>query len=204
MSSSDGPLAYKRVLPPELSKLPGELITRDITDKERIHPNDPPHIRRHLIRRAALKANPPKLGPGAWAEVSVRAQLLALRKHPDRYGVINQPLVDIYRAVILVEKAKRILQAKPGSVQLLNPEKLSHIWFDTPADGSMLKTHAGAEPPNSERPAFLKNLKLTCDIMDWPQAVLDMLVNCGPELEHAVKAKCLALRSTSIAAVKPS
>jgi len=202
--STDGTKAYKRPLPAALARLPSELVTRDVTDATRVHPNDPPHVRQHLIRQAAIKANPPKLGPGAWAEVSILARLKALRKHPERYKVINQELVDLYRATILVQKAKRILQAKPGSVHLINPEKLSHIWFDSPEDGSMLQTHAGAPPPDCERPDYLKLLKLVVDIMDWPQGGLDLLGNCGRELENAVKTKCIALRNTAIARVKPN
>ena len=194
--ATDGTKAYKRPLSPALSKLPGELITRDINDATRIHPNDPPHVVQHLLRKAAIKANPPKMGPGMLAEIGLRAHLIGLKKHPERYKVINQALVDLYRGIILVGRAKRILSPRAAPADLINPEKLCHIWFETEHDGSMLRTRPGPEPVDSERPAFLRNLKLTCDIMDWPQAVLDMLPNCGKETEDAVKAKCVALRNT--------
>lgn len=191
MSRSDT-RKYKRVLDPELAKLPGEMVTHDINDETKIHPHDAPHIRKWLAKKIIGKwlAEETQKNPITAASIYVGAHLNALRKHPERFKVINQPLVDVYRAMVIVTRAKRILKSK--GLLPANLFKVCHIWFEGPDDGTMLRIKAGPAPRDEERPAFLKYLHLEVDMTDWPLAVFDMLLTGGvsPQgLQDAVKIK---------------
>ena len=186
---------YKRPLPAHLRKMPGEWVTTDISNDKRIHPLDPPHIVKHLARKALGEwaAATREKDPIKWAEVVVMAHFNAMRKHPARFNVIDQQLVDLYRALALVARAKRVLRHAPGFDQC---GKLMHIWFNTANDGTMLQTRRGAEPPDSERPEFLRCLNLTIDLACWPPAFMDLLTTAGVDakgLQDAVKAELVKI-----------
>ena len=187
--------AYKRVLPPHLAKMPGEWVTQNIADDKRMHPHDPPHIIKHLAkaRLGEWAAHARKEEPLKLAEIIVSAHFNALRKTPERYKVINQELVDLYRAVVIIARAKRVAR---GGTNAEHANKLAHIWFDDPTLGTMLNLRPGAEPPDIDRPEFLKNLKLTVDLFDWPARMRDMLKAAGidaQELIDATKVKFAAV-----------
>lgn len=170
--------AAPRQDPEHMRKLPGELVTTNPADPDKIHELDAPHVVSQLtedfVNANADKPNQ-RLMPRWFEDVE-----------PGVRGVtLNQERIDIVRFRVIrarIDGAIALLQ-QGGSTDL----SVKHLWFPH-NDISVYELREGPAPQsNGERPKHLCNFSLEVDLFSWPQRVLDALKEAGQEVPDPKK-----------------
>ena len=166
--------------PKQFRHLPGEVVTHDCGDRDRVHKNDPAHVVRPLLREFAkrLAANE---HPVTRAQAFIRVHFDQRANDPYRFGNLDQEVVDLWKARTILAWARR---AAP-------PDEPRHLWFPN-ATGWRVELKKGPPPPNGDRPKALRNLNLEIHVLDWPARMRDMLQSIGvdvPAVLEEIRAK---------------
>lgn len=174
---TDKPYKVKKVnkqfrsIPPDMRQLPSELVTHDTGDKERIHKNDPSHVRRELLKTAAkelVKQAPPLL----MAQAYVKCLLDKYEQDGFKFEKVDQEVVDLYKMRIILNWLHK------GTLR----DSMFHLWFTTPNAKSVVFCD-GIAPERAARPAHLKNLNLEIHPLDWSSRMRDIVKLAGIDPE---------------------
>lgn len=157
-------------IPQKFKHLPGEAVTHDCGDRDRIHKNDPGHVVRPLLREFAkrLAANEP---PVTRAQAFIRVYFDQRANDPHRFRNLDQEVVDLWKARTILAWARR---ASP-------PDGPRYLWFPN-GTGWQVELREGAPPPRGERPEALRNLNLGIHVLDWPARMRDMVQSIGVDV----------------------
>lgn len=166
----------------ELRSLPSELVTTDVSEADKVHGNDAPHIIKGLLRKMAKEeAQGFKVPAPAIVKSAAQLRFIALCHDCDNKLPLTQKAVDIIRAKILAELSCRLLTNRDATA---HDFRVRHVWFPRydrgdAAGASAIELHDGPEPLDSTRPAALKHFALTVDVCAWPAAVRADLESVG-------------------------
>lgn len=166
----------RKTIDPSLRRMPGELVTHDAADPERIHRHDPDHVRKTLAREYAKKLAG-TLSPLKKARIVVAARFTELSEDPLRFKFIDQEVADLWRAKTILAWLDK---------QKINDE-LHHIWFPQENNGWRCALRKGPPPPRSERPKHLRNLNLELHVLDWPARMRDIVKSVGVNVTDALE-----------------
>jgi hypothetical protein len=167
--------SQRRTVAKHLRKLPGELVTHDAGDKERIHRQDPWHVQSGLKKEAA-KRLVGYVPPIVRCQTAVRAIFDKLQQDPFRFHNLDQELVDLWRARTILAWAQKLD---------IDTDQY-HLWFEKPS-GHSAELRRGHPPPRGERPNHLKNLNLELHVLDWPARMRDIVRGVGINPEDALE-----------------
>lgn len=153
------------LLPEELRKLPGELVTKDVDDPGRVHALDPEHVRESLVFEARESS-----GEAVWSGESEEPPPPdAKAPESDREARRNNPqlAVDIVRLRILrawAESEAAVIE-RGGRADM----HFKYVWFPDPGnfDRYAWRDPAKGDPPlpcDSQRPPHLRGLDLVVDL----------------------------------------
>lgn len=191
--------AKPALLDPELRKLPGELVTKELEDGTKIHELDPSHIRGALQEEFAenqAKAEK-RLNPKERFEALLNDPASALGEVVRRFVVpgpeanlgdcrLTPERVDWNRFQALRQKVKSAVELVANGDADVNVAMkwlrcLQHVWF--PQDDIRIsEIREGRAPPDRDRPRRLKGLTLEVDVFNWPVRVVDLFKLAGVQV----------------------
>jgi len=159
-----------KLLPEHMRKLPGDIVTEDIAEGDKIHELDPPHIRSNILdeQKAALKGKP-------LTESEVIGKLKSAG--PGETVPISQFEVDIIRFRIV---AQRIKTSMGDALNGVEPNtELMHIFFPDKRNVNQYELRPGK--PRNYLPEYKhqKDLDTIVDIFDIPTRLKDYLKSRG-------------------------
>lgn len=175
--------SQRKTIPRGMEMLPSDLVTHDAADRERIHPNDPAHIVKALMKqraRAAAREAPPVV----LAQAAVAAVFDSWSKDPIKVKQLAQDWVDIWRSKVILNWAQ-----KP-----LIEYALHHLWFPDPHRADSVELRVGPPPARGDRPKHLKNLNLEVQVLDWPTRLRDIVKDAGADPAAALEEIDVAIR----------
>ncbi len=163
-----------------LKSLPSDYVTKDISDPDRIHKYDAPHIVDALAKERAKPKNQKK------SIFDILRKQGKIKPHGRGYRL--DPLnVDVIRFRViqaLVGGLMKRMELPPVHEQYLEKPDLSihHIWF--PEDNmDKYELRAGNPPADADRPPHLRGLDLEIDIVIWPKRIVDLLKQDNPNFQ---------------------
>lgn len=166
----------------DLRGLPGEWVTKDDADPDRVHELDPPHIVSALVEEQVKKLAPEKQTlQGAVKAATVPATDIV---------PLTQARVDVVRFRVLhslVTTALRLKQNGESAPVLV----VKHLRFPT-NNVNEYELHDGPPPQDSDLNPHERTLHLAIDPLQWPDSIIDMLHAKGitpPDLKLLV-AEC--------------
>lgn len=153
--------AAPELLRSDLRRLPGDLVTKEVGDGEKIHELDEEHTRLALIQEhdKKLQGKEPEQEEEAGAPAALR----------DEERLLTQERIDIIRL--------RVMRAIAKNAQ--TPEEklaLRHVWFPR-NDINAYSLRDGNAPGDADRPKHLRRFKLEIDLASGrlPETVVDRL-----------------------------
>jgi hypothetical protein len=152
--------ASPKLLKPHLRALPGEWVTDEVPDGDKVHELDDPHIVAALTEERSNKER------GIETLVERQDRLREERKAPaasqdPREHHLTQWRVDLVRLRVLRELAQRAL----ARIECDKPVdwSIKHLWF--PADDDRIyELRSGNPPSDDDRPKHLRRINLHIDI----------------------------------------
>ena len=166
----------RKTVPKDMQQIPSELVTHDAGDRDRIHPNDPAHVVKPLLRAAAQRlAN--KVPPVVRAQAAVGALFDQLQQDPFRFQTLDQEVVDLWRAKTILSWA----------VKPVVDDRIHHLWFAEEHNGHSCGLREGPPPSRGDRPKHLKNLNLEVHVLDWPRRLRDIVKSVGVNPNEALE-----------------
>jgi hypothetical protein len=184
-------------LPPEQMRgLPQNFTTRDSSDGDKVHEDDPPHIVQALIHEQTKAEQKPK------EDLPTAVKVLADSLAPTGEVVpLNQERIDIVRFRIIRARINRLF-GDPKPEIALRDLKVDYVFF--PRDNvNAYELRAKVKRDGVEKlpwplPKHLKNFKLEIDIYNWPESVLDGLKAIGHKPPNIQEMIANARRHASI------
>lgn len=167
--------ARPALLPAELRKLPGELVTKDADDPDKAHADDAPHVVSTIVKDfarahgdAPKDDTPEKVTKKLWAP------------GPGEHARVTQWFVDVVKMRVIAAQVKTWLgQFQRGKDPDLTP---CHLWFRTNnANDYVLRM--GNPPPNRDRPRYMRDINLVVDVMNPPRSIIAELHKRGVEFD---------------------
>jgi hypothetical protein len=163
------------LLRPELRRLPGELVTKDTDDPDKVHDLDASHIVEALTHEYCQKheeTDQPKVAP---EKAPVKDILAGLEQNR-----LTQDRVDIVRMRVLRAWADTQRQCAADGVE--NDFDVKHLWFEDD-DIRAYCWREGNAPADIDRPKHLKGLDLSLDIInvELPNTITRRLNDAGVE-----------------------
>lgn len=161
----DGKLKTKaapELLRAEMRALPGELVTKDVDDADRVHDLDAPHIREVLVEEAREAS-----GEAVWAgEADAPPPPDAKPPQTPREAMANNPqlAVDVVRLRVLRAWAS----AETDQISGGRPTDMGfrYLWFPIPGDFDCYEWRKPPVPIDRDRPAHLRGLDLVVDLQN--------------------------------------
>lgn len=161
--------AAPKLLREDLRTLPGELVTENVEEGDKVHELDEPHVRRDILKDFATKASGGETPDEAWDRKQAekkkadaadpRLEHCALsRMSPEK----RQEKIDAVRLrvmKVMAEMAKvNIKKGRPVDMSV------KHLWFFDD-DLNHYGYRDGTAPHNSSRPKYLRDMKLEIDLL---------------------------------------
>jgi hypothetical protein len=158
--------ATPRLLPDDLRKLPGELVTKDVDDEAKAHELDAPHVVRGIVKdfakaqEAPKDDTPQKVAKKLWAP------------GPGERAPVRQWFVDVVKMRVIATLVNRAVDDFNAGI---DPDiSVKHLWFET-NNVNAYELRKGNPPPRKERPRHLRDIDLVVDIQDPPKSMVDLL-----------------------------
>lgn len=165
--------AAPRLLPEELRKLPGELVTRDVDDENKAHDLDAPHVISNIVKDFAKAQEPEKDD----TPQKVAKKLWA--PGPGERAPVRQWFVDVAKMRVI---AALINKASSEYARGLDPDLTPcHLWFET-NNVNDYSLRMGNPPPRCDRPRHLKDIDLVVDVTSPPRSIVELLRAKGIDL----------------------
>jgi len=167
-------------LPQHLRVLPGEFVTRDIEDPDKIHELDPDHIVDDLKQKLEAKyIKPPD--PKTVKEQERKERLnAAIQPIPiGEKAPVTQPRVDAARLRVLrsfIDEAYQLMLVQQDYSVYLRPH---YLWFPDRDNVNEVELRMGNPPADRDRPKHLRGLELVVDVQCWPPAIKARLAEYG-------------------------
>ena len=170
-------------LEPELAAMPGDLITKDEADEERIHELDAPHIRAALAdewdkkQLEEKKPDEKNLLNEKWGiKPGTAAPLNRERVAAARFRVMRE---------IINTAVNYAATGEPGK-GMKHLKKRRHLWFDKGDNAGAYCWRDGNPPADSDRPKHMRGYDLHLDALNPPREVVDELKKHGIHLQDAI------------------
>lgn len=165
--------AKPEALPEHLRSLPGDLVTKDEADEDKIHQEDAPHI------VEALKYEADKREHEATREPTAKEHAAAVVQDAPLGEVVplSQQRVDVVRFRIIRSLLAWFVDVLERGDNLIL-DQVHHVWFPSNNVNEYL-LRRGKAPPEADRPEHLRRLRLEIDIMDPPQSIVDAFEAAG-------------------------
>lgn len=165
------PKAAPELLREDLRRLPGDIVTKDIDDTDRVHELDAPHIRDVLAEEAREKS-----GEAVWAgEMEEPPPPDAEAPQTPAEAMRNNPqlAVDVVRLRILRAWA----EAEAGQIANGLPADMGfcYVWFPHAGNFDDYEAREPPVPIDRDRPKHLRGLDLVLDLTD--KHLLDKIIN---------------------------
>lgn len=171
--------AQPRLEPEHIRSKPGEIVTKEIEEGDKIHEEDPPHVMESIVEDWKAQDKPkPKMDPGRMATLMKLSLLHADRRTrlADLSENRRQIEIDIVRMRVLFTLIDTLnKQCDAGEVPDIG---VRHLWFPTGNLGRY-ELRAGPAPRRALRPKVLRDMKLEIDLESPPQGGMDLLEEAG-------------------------
>lgn len=175
-------------LPPmEMRGLPQNWTTKDISDGDKIHEYDPPHIIKELMRKQDANERA--------ASTSLPAALQALSNAAAPLGEsvpLSQERIDLVRFRIIRARVNRLASSAQPEKDLADI-KVDYVFFpDNNVNNYQLRAKVarhGARALPHPLPKHLRPFKLEVDIYNWPESVINALKSVGqtpPDIKEMI------------------
>lgn len=167
--------ASPKLLREDLRVLPGETVTHEWQDGDRIHEEDPDYVAQTILEDRQIAQDKQEAG---FSGLDHEGQLADMAKQIDDAPIveavpINQKRVDAarFRAIANLTLSAEGL-AKKGE-PYLHLMEVQHLWF--PGDDvNKYELRPGNPPADSERPDHLYAIDLVVDPLHWPRRMVDI------------------------------
>lgn len=165
--------ASPELLREDLRKLPGEHVTKEIEDGDKIHAEDAPHVVGSILEdKAKEERNEGKA-------LTVPEAIKSLPKLPPP-GVVapvaGQWWIDIVRTKVLSACLKRFADEYERGID--SDLSVKHLWW--PKNNiNAYQLRAGNPPSNRDRPKWLRNKRIEIDILNIPARIRDVMADLG-------------------------
>jgi hypothetical protein len=167
--------ASPTLLPDNLRKLPGELVTNDADDESKAHELDAPHVVNTIVGDFAKlhgaeqkDDTPAKVAKKLWAP------------GPGERAPVRQWFVDVVKLRVL---SVLVNQAVDDCNAGIEPDlRVRHLWFETD-NVNAYELRRGNPPSNKYRPRHMRNIDLVVDVMLPPRSIVELLAAKGIELD---------------------
>lgn len=158
------------LLRPDLRQMPGDLVTKDIDDPDKVHPLDPEHIHlsladEYIERQTAEDAPTPE---------------------PQKFSVLHKRVSDLGQdgiALVMLRVFRELANTRATRVRRGGYVDLTvkHMWF--PKDSfDQYSLENGNPPPDSQRPKYLRGMELVMDLFSIPKCVRRLIERHGGDL----------------------
>ena len=178
--------AGPKLLEPHMRDLPGEWVTEEPAEDEKIHRLDPEHVRENLL--ADLKKKREEELTGEKKDFDFKTFMTILHclptivkpKRITRFKHSPNPQWEVDR--IRTRICTVLTMQAVGAQDLDSFQTPRHVWF--PEDNlNHYHLRTGNAPSNRERPYYLRKLHLEIDLLAWPKPVLDYLKRMGLDVD---------------------
>ncbi len=178
----DGSAAPKH-LPDHLRKLPGDYVTKEVADGERVHELDDPHIVESIAKERAQKEQ------GTYQDPDAKPEPLGVDYVADKR--LNQNKVDEVRLRVIRAYVQTNMEWLQEGREI--DKKPKHLWFPD-NDVNKYELREGNAPADQDRPKHLRGLKLHVDIWSFqlPETIKNRLE------EQAIRSKLTTLPKPAI------
>lgn len=170
--------AGPELLPAHMRKLPGDLVTKHISEADKVHEADETHI----VKAIEYDRTKSEL---AEERETHGARLAQLRREMARVPVgtrrrLSQKRIDIeiFHAIRSILKTYDKRMARGEDVDL---SQVYHLWFHTD-NVNDYELRSGNPPALIDRPKLLQAFNLVVDPLSPPQRVVDSFARAGIEL----------------------
>jgi len=159
--------AGPKLLDATMRDLPGDLVTDDIDDPDKIYESDHSHVRETLIDDYKERALDP--------DMTLEQALDAFEDFPVNVDVpLNQRRIDkvifkVYASLLM----KVTIESMPFEVH-----KMRHIMFERDSV-NCYELRAGWAPPDSKRKSHVRGYNLNIDMTQPPQEIVAFFNNNG-------------------------
>lgn len=165
------PKGKAATLLPEIQRdLPGELITKDEADVDRVHPLDPPHIKSALVYE-----HQKKLDPKAEKEDEAVKKLTCAQ--PGEKVPLSQHEIDVIRCRVIYTWINREL-SKAACGEKVDTE-IKHLYFPEPDNVNSYALRKGRPRDWEKSYRHQKHLDTVVDIFELPPRIKDFLAAKG-------------------------
>lgn len=170
------------LLPPELRSLPGEYVTKDTGDPDKLHPLDTefPHIvdsvvhEKQVAEREAQKEKAPRDDGLKRAPVG---EVVPLR----------QDFIDVERWFAIKGIVKSQLTAlQEGLITEPDITTIRHLWFPEDNVNNIL-LRVGRPPSDSQRPKHMRGFDIAVDLLSIPPSIVDEMWSRGIDIYGKLK-----------------
>lgn len=177
-----------KALPDELRHLPGEYVTTDEEDPDRIHPLDPPHIVEALTNELREKEEGPREGKEVETQQDAREKRRRLCK-PGRYVSMTHLTKEQIQYEVDLLRLGAIAGILRGEIDLLKRGanhsddvwKPRYLWF--PSDNlNEYKLRKGNPPARDDRPMKLRGIDLVVDVAEPGDRLRGLARDAGLDL----------------------
>lgn len=176
--------ASPRLEPAHMRDKPGELLTREIEEGDKIHEEDPQHIVDSILDDWEAQDKPkPKMDPGRM-EILRKLSLDRAEKHlrlSDLGEERRQLEIDIVRMRILFTLVDTYVKQMEEGLDV-DPDEVHHVWFPSNQLG-VYELRKGPAGHHSNRPKWLKGMELELDLNNPPRRGMDLLKEAGVDIE---------------------
>ena len=163
-------------LPEHLRILPGDVVSKDVDDPNRVHQLDAPHIVSSLAKEHHNKQLAGKKKTAGKVLKKLRAP------GPGEIAPVTQWYVDVTKMRVIQQMAGlAVAQYEKG----LRPDLESpvYLWFPTP-NVNQYEIRKGVPPIKRLRPKWLRDIDLRLDLLDPPRSIVDVLKRQGIDIKH--------------------
>ena len=175
--------ASPELVPEHMRGLPASWTTKDEAEGDKVHALDPPHIVEELVEKNLAAEN-----PAVKKELTPALKALEAAIAPPGVVVpLNQIRIDLVRFRIIQKRVAKYAAAVAAG-QECDLAKIDLVWF--PSDNVNVYMLMPREKAPAKRPPHLRNYKLEIDIFNWPQSILDALLELGqqpPNIQEMIK-----------------
>lgn len=154
----------------ELRELPGNFITKDTGDPDKIHELDDPHIVRNLAREQAI------------AQLDSNEEDLdsLLGRAPIGEVVpLKQRFIDAERFFVWKGVIQGQLRDIGDRIRLAPDIEVMHWLYFEEDNVNKYLVKEGLPPPDSELPKHMRGFQVVVDILAPPQRIMDILTATG-------------------------
>lgn len=180
-------------LPQYMRALPGEFVTRDIDDPDKIHELDPEHIVDELKQKLTEKyIKPPDPKTVKEEERKQRFQAAVQPIPHGEKAPVTQARVDAQRLRCMKSFIDESFQMMKNGEDFSVYLKPFHLWFPDRDNVNQVELRFGNPPPDVDRPKHLRGLELVVDITAWPKSLTDRMAEYGIKIPSLDDMKLLA------------